>query len=168
MGLIQIDASILAALLVGALTRGAARIYSLLALSVLAVYWFQPAVPLRSFDFWLPYLSLTFVILIWLITSQTGAWKSLHNLIGLSIIVGLVTLIDLSRYIIHDPFITPTVPPQFVLYLVFTLIGAVVILTLTRLSRTTAWTLSLSTILLLSSLIVLKSPVLSLQTSIFF
>ena len=47
-----------AALLVGALARGALRIYFLLALSVLAVYWFQPVIPLRSFDFWLPSLSL--------------------------------------------------------------------------------------------------------------
>ncbi len=168
MGLIQIGASILAALLVGALTRGAARIYFLLALSVLAIYWFQPAVSLRSFDFWLPSLSSTFVILIWFIISQAGAWKSRHNLIGLSIMVGLVTLIDLARYIIHDPFITATVPPQFIQYLVFALIGAVVVLILTRLSRNNAWILSLSTILLLSILLILKSPALSLQTSIFF
>ncbi len=65
MGLIQIGASILTALLIGALTRGAQslRNYLLLALSVLAVYWFQPLLPLRSFDFWLPSLSLAFVIL---------------------------------------------------------------------------------------------------------
>src|SRR5258706_3198032 len=168
MGLIQIGASILAALLVGALTRGAARIYFLLALSVLAIYWFQPAVSFRSFDFWLPSLSSTFVILIWFIISQAGAWKSRHNLIGLFIIFGLVTLIDLSRYIIHDPFITATVPPQFIQYLVFALIGAVVVLILTRLSRSSTWILSLSTIFLLTILVILKSPMLSLQTSIFF
>src|SRR5689334_8050173 len=128
MGPIQIGASTLAALLVGILTRGAWRTYLLLAFSVLAVFWFQPAVPLRSFDFWLPSLSLTFIILTWSISSQTGAWKSRHNLIGLCIIIGLVTLIDLSRYIFHDPFITATVPPQLIQYLVFALIGAVVIL----------------------------------------
>ena len=55
MGLTQIAASILTSILVGALTRGAWRTYSLLALSALAVYWFQPVVPLRSFDFWLPH-----------------------------------------------------------------------------------------------------------------
>lgn len=175
MGLIQIGASILAALLVGTLpkrhwddvTRGAWRTYLLLAFSVLAVYWFQPAVPLRSFDFWLPSLSLTFIILIWSITSQTGAWKSRHNLIGLCIIIGLVTLIDLSRYIFHDPFITATVPPQFIQYFIFVIIGMVAVLALTRLSRTMAWTLSFTTIILLSILVILKSPALSLQTSIF-
>src|SRR5690349_3755148 len=176
MGLIQIGASILAALLVAALpkrhrddvTRGAWRTYLLLAFSVLAVFWFQPAVPLRSFDFWLPSLSLTFIILTWSISSQTGAWKSRHNLIGLCIIIGLVTLTDLSRYIFHDPFITATVPPQLIQYLVFALIGAVVILALTRLLLNNTWILSIAIILLLSILVVLKSPALSLQTSIFF
>ena len=168
MGLTQIAASILAALLVGAVTRGAWRTYSLLVLSVLAVYWFQPAIPLRSFDFWLPSLSLTLVILIWFITSQAGAWKSRQNLIGLSIIIGIATLIDLSRYIFSDPLLLATTPPQFIQYFIFIIIGTVIILALTRLSRTTAWTLSFSIILLLAILIVLKSPTLSLQTSIFF
>src|SRR5260221_1481553 len=168
MGLVQIGASILAALLVGALTHGAARVYFLLALSVLAVYWFQPAAPLRSFDFWLPSLSLAFVILVWLITSQTDSWKSRQNLIGLSIIIGLVTLIDLARYIFHDLFLTATTAPQFIQYLVFVSIVAIVIFVFTRLSHNNVWVLSFSTILLLSILVVLKSPALSLQTSIFF
>ncbi len=75
MGLTQIAASILTSILVGALTRGTRRTYSLLALSVLAIYWFQPVVPLRYFDFWLPSLSIALVILTWLITSAPGAWK---------------------------------------------------------------------------------------------
>ena len=168
MGLIQIAASILTALLVGALTRGTWRTYSLLALSVLAVYWFQPVAPLRSFDFWLPSLSLAFVILVWLITAQAGAWKSRPNLIGLSIIIGLVTPVDLTRYIFPQPFLTSTTPPQFVQYIAFVLIVLLVIFAFTYLSRNNVWLLSFATILLLSILIILKSPTLSLQTSIFF
>jgi len=168
MGLIQIGASILTALLVGALTWGTWRTYALLALSVLAIYWFQPVVPLRSFDFWLPSLSLALVVIVWFITAQTGAWKSRPNLIGLSIIIGLTTIFDLLRYIFPDPFLTASTPPQFVQYIVFVALVAVVIFALTYLSGKTAWILSLATILLLSILIILKSPTLSLQTSIFF
>jgi D-alanyl-lipoteichoic acid acyltransferase DltB (MBOAT superfamily) len=168
MGLIQIGASILTALLVGALARGTWRTYALLALSVLAVYWFQPVVPLRSFDFWLPSLSLAFVILIWFITSQTGAWKARANLIGFFIIVGLATIADLLRYILPDPFLTASTPPQFVQYIVFIALVAIVIVVLTYLSGKNAWILSLATIFLLSILFILKSPTLSLQTSIFF
>src|ERR1043165_7394181 len=104
MALIQIGASILISLLIGALTRGArsVRIYLLLGFSVLAVYWFQPLLPLRSFDFWLPSLSLALVILTWLITSQRAAWRIHQNIIGFLIIIGLVTFIDLSRYFLPD------------------------------------------------------------------
>src|SRR4030095_5724343 len=124
MGLVQIGTSILTALLIGALTRGARiiRIYLLLASSVLAIYWFQPLLPLRSFDFWLPSLSLVLVVLTWLITSQSGAWRIRQNIIGFSIIFGLVTLIDLSRYFLPDPVLTATIPPQFLQYFVITLI----------------------------------------------
>jgi alginate O-acetyltransferase complex protein AlgI len=168
MGLIQIGASILTALLVGALARGTWRTYLLLALSVLAVFWFQPIIPIRSFDFWIPTLSLALVILIWFITSQPGAWKSRPNIIGLCIIIGLVTLVDLARYIFPKPFLTSTTPPQFIQLIVFMFIVALVIFAFTYLSRNNVWVLSLSTILLLSILIVLKSPALSLQASIFF
>lgn len=168
MGLIQIGASILTALLVGVLARGTWRTYSLLALSVLAVYWFQPAVPIRSFDFWIPTLSLVLVLLIWFITSQSGAWKSRHNLIGFTIIVGLVTLVDLVRYVFPKPFLTITTPPQFVQFIVFVFIASLVIFAFTYVSRSNAWALSLSTILLLSFLVILKSPALSIQASIFF
>ena len=176
MGLTQIGASILAALLVGALpkghrddvTRGAIRVYFLLALSVLAVYWFQPAVPLRSFDFWIPSLSLVLVILTWFITAQAGAWKSRQNIIGLSIIVGGVALVDITRYIFPDPFITTTTTPRLIIVLGFFALTALAISTFTILSRRIAFTLSLAIILLISILLILKSPFLSLQTSILF
>jgi len=168
MGLTQIVASILTTLLVGVLTRGTWRAYSLLALSVLAVYWFQPALPIRSFDFWIPSLSLVLVVLIWFITSSTDSWRSRPNLIGLAIITGLITLIELSRYVLPDPIITTSTPPQFIQYLVFMIVAVLVIFAFTRLSRNNIWILSLSTILLLSILLILKSPILSLRTSIFF
>jgi D-alanyl-lipoteichoic acid acyltransferase DltB (MBOAT superfamily) len=168
MGLTQIGASILTALLVGALTRGTWRTFALLVLSVLAVYWFQPVAPLRSFDFWLPSLSLAFVTLTWFITSQTSTWKSRPNLIGLSVIIGFVTLIDLARYIFPQPFLTGTTPPQFIQYSIFVAIVAIVIAAFMYLSRNNAWVLSVVTILLLSILFILKSPAFALQASIFF
>jgi len=169
MGLLQIGISVLAALLVGVLTRtrGAARTYLLLALSVLAVYWFQPVVPLRSFDFWLPSLSLALVILVWFLTSQTDAWLARQNVYGLLIILGMVTIIDLTRYIFPDPLFTATLPPRFGIFLIFIVALAITILLITRLSRAYTWILSIAIILLLTILVVLKSPELSLQTSIF-
>jgi alginate O-acetyltransferase complex protein AlgI len=168
MGLPQIAASILTSILVAALTRGITRTYSLLALSLLAIYWFQPAVPLRSFDFWLPSLSLAFVILTWLITSQPGAWKSKQNATGLLIIVGVVTLVDLSRYFLPESILTATVPPNIIQFTTFLAAIVVIILLFTFLSRRSAWTLSIVTVLLVALLVLLKSPALALQASIFF
>ena len=166
MGLIQIGVSILTALLIGALTRGTLRTYLLLASSVLAVYWFQPALPLRSFDFWLPLLSLALTVLTWLITSQPGAWRLRQNLIGLSIIVGLVTLIDLSRYFLPDSILTATIPPQFIQYFGFVLVAGLALSAFGWISRRQPWMISVTIILLIAILVVLKTPSFSLQTSI--
>ena len=139
MGLIQIGASILTALLIGALRRGALRTYLLLASSVVAVYWFQPALPLRSFDFWLPSLSLTLTVLTWLITSPPEAWRSRQNLMGVSIILGLATLIELSRYFLPDPVLTATTPPPFMQYIFFIAFVALIPSLLAFLSRRSTW-----------------------------
>jgi len=168
MGLTQIAVSILTSILVGALTRGTRRIYSLLALSVLAIYWLQPVVPLRYFDFWFPSLSIALVMLTWLITSTPGAWKGKQNLMGLLLIVGIVTLVELTRYIFSDPILTATLPPNIFQYLIFLIVVTAITLFFSFLSRRFAWILSIATILLIAILIVLKSPGLSLQTSIFF
>ncbi len=168
MGLTQIAASILTSILVVALTRGPRRTYSLLALSLLAIYWFQPVLPFRYFDFWLPSLSITLVILTWLVTSTSGAWKAKQNSTGLLIIGGIVTLIELTRYIFSDPFITAKLPPNIFQYIIFLIAVTAIILVFSLLSLRFSWTLSLLSILLISILIILKFPQLSLQTSIFF
>jgi len=192
MGLLQVGASILTSLLIGALTSAAvlwtrfaqtARTYLLLAFSVLAVYWFQPLVPFRSFDFWLPSLTLVLVVLTWFITSQSGThanapppaigssrsstWRSPQNLIALMIIVGLPAIIDLSRYFLPDPLFTAAPPPRFIIFLFFIIGLAVVIPLIYWLSRRFLWILSAAIIFLIIILIVLKTPTFSLQTSIF-
>src|SRR5688572_27164036 len=170
MGLIQIGASILIALLIGALTRSARtlRLYLLLGFSILAVYWFQPALPLRSFDFWLPSLSLALTVLTWLIISPSGALRLRENLAGLAITVGLATVIDLSRYVLPDPVITATTPPQLFQYFGFLLLVGLALASFGWISRRQTWTISSTIILLIAILIILKTPALSLQTSILF
>ena len=168
MGLTQIAASILTSILVGALTRGTKRTYSLLALSVLAIYWFQPVVPLRYFDFWFPSLSLALVILTWLVISGRDSWKEKQNVIGLLIIVGIITVVDLSRYIISTPILTETTSPPFIQYLIFLVVIVVITLLPALFSHRLTWILSIVIVFLTAILVVLKSPALSLQISIFF
>jgi len=186
MGLIQVGASILTSLLIGVAPwrhfARTVRVYLLLAFSILAIYWFQPAVPLRSFDFWLPSTTLALVVLTWFVTSQSGAytdaasprrrgdrsltWRSPHNLIALTLIVGLSAIIDLSRYFLPEPFITTTPPPRFVLFLFFTIIITIFISLLNWLSHHFRWMLSTAIILLIFILVILKMPALSVQASV--
>lgn len=168
MGLTQIGASILTALLVGLWARGAARGYFLLALSALALFWFQPAVPLRSFDFWIPSLSIFLVVIVWFITSTAGAWKSRQNLIGLAVLIGMIALVDLTRYIFPNPILTTTTAPRLIIVIGFFVVAAFAVGTSTILSRRLAFTFSLAIISLIILLLILKSPFLSLQASIFF
>ena len=166
MGLTQILASIFAALLVGMLTRGSTRLFSLLALSVLAAYWFQPAVPFRSFDFWIPSLSITLVVLTWFLIAQAGAWRARQNIIGLAVIAGMVILVDLTRYISNEPTITTSTPPRLLLVVGFLILIVVVVSLATVLSRRFTLILALAIILLIATLVLLKSPFLTLQASI--
>ena len=179
MGFIQIGASILTSLLIGAMTsvarRGAAvrtrfaqaaRTYLLLAVSVLAVYWFQPAVPLRSFDFWFPSLTLVLVVLTWLIISPKGAWRLPQNLIALAILIVLPTILALYRYFLPEPILNATTPPPFNIFLLFIVLFAILTPWTGWFSHHFRWVLSAAIILLILILIVLKLPVVSLQTSI--
>jgi alginate O-acetyltransferase complex protein AlgI len=168
MGLLQIGASILISLLIGALMRGTRRTYLLLAFSVLAVYWFQPLIPLRAFDFWFPSLTLALVLLTWFITSQRELWHSRQILIALLLIAGLPAIIILSRYFLPNPILTATTPPQFFQYLIFLVILGIMILSIAWISHRSSWGISTTIILLIVILIILKTPALSLQTSIFF
>ncbi|MGE5643685.1 MAG: MBOAT family O-acyltransferase [Byssovorax cruenta] len=167
MGLPQIAASFAAAIVVGLLARGAWRTYLLLALSVFAVYWFQPAIPIRSIDFWLPSLTLALVGLTWSITSSPQAWRARTNWLAALIIVGVASFVDLSRYIFPNPiFIAST--PRIILYLAFLAAITLAVAVTTWLSRRQTWTLYAVIILLILVLVILKTPAISLQTSIFF
>jgi D-alanyl-lipoteichoic acid acyltransferase DltB (MBOAT superfamily) len=80
---------------------------------------------------------------------------------------GAATLVQLSRYL-PQPLITATTPPQFIPYLFFVLLITVTTFLFSWLSQRQTWTLSAAIILLIGILLILKSPSLSLQTSIFF
>lgn len=169
MGLVEIAVSVAAALLVGVLARGAWRTILLLLLSVLAVYWFQPAIPLRSFDFWLPTLTLALLVLTWLVISEPGAWRAKQNLTALLLISGTATIVNLGRYFLPEPILTATTPPPFPQYLVFTILLATLILLFLLLEhRHPSRAITAVIVLLIVLLVILKTPFLSQQASMFF
>jgi D-alanyl-lipoteichoic acid acyltransferase DltB (MBOAT superfamily) len=177
MELLKIGVSILASLLTGVGTRFAQsmRTYLLLGFSILAVYWFQPLVPLRSFDFWFPSLTLALVVLTWFVASMNdtpgenspSTWRSRQNLIALLLIAGIPAFIALSRYFLPEPILTAAPPPRFILFLAFVIALAIAIPVLRWLSRRSLWLLSAVIVFLILVLVILKTPALSLQASIF-
>lgn len=56
-----------------ALAQAPARNFALFAASVLALYAFQPAMPIRQMDFWLPTASLALTVIVWAATSSAPA-----------------------------------------------------------------------------------------------
>lgn len=92
------------------------------ALSVLAVFALQPALPVRYLDFWLPFATLAFIVGVWFISSGQTAQSSLtarlralgrHNLITLLALAAFAAAISLMRYT-PACCLTATRPPETV------------------------------------------------------
>jgi alginate O-acetyltransferase complex protein AlgI len=113
--------AIFASLLIGLLAEGKWRSWCLMAVSILAIYWLQPATPIRHLDFWLPTVCLILTIFTWLLTRPTSAPELRSNLKAGLFIAGVIILIGLTRYLGPVCCLTPTRPPalyQIILILV--------------------------------------------------
>lgn len=93
--------------------RGKARGWLLLVSSALAIYWLQPAVPIRNLDYWLPTATLGLTALMWALTSPPEERRAPQNIITAAVLAGLVLLVAASRFISTKGILTPTRPPQF-------------------------------------------------------
>lgn len=58
------------------LARPAWKVWALYVASILAVYWLQPATPVRYLDFWFPTLTLGLAVLGWVLTQPAPAGPS--------------------------------------------------------------------------------------------
>ena len=72
----------LLSLLLGRLASARWRTRLLLAASVLAIYWLQPALPIRHLDFWLPTATLALVVIVWAITRSSLTPGPSHKVCG--------------------------------------------------------------------------------------
>ncbi len=120
MTILQISILAAVALVLGRLPKG--RQLALLAISEFVVFWLQPAEPFLSFVFWLPVATLTITVLAWALTStpEMRTWK--HNWPAITILVGIVLLMDLNRHFNLTQVYMSTTPP-----LTLTLIALIVI-----------------------------------------
>ncbi len=92
-----------------AIVPGRMRGWLLMAVSVFAVFWLQPAVPIRRVDFILPMLTLGLAIVVWSLTRQAKFTK--QDAAALILTGIIVAAIGLTRYLIPELRPTPSRPP---------------------------------------------------------
>jgi D-alanyl-lipoteichoic acid acyltransferase DltB (MBOAT superfamily) len=84
----------------------------LFAASVAAVYWLQPAMPIRHLDFWLPTASLALATLTWAATRPDDQPDRTEAHRTLSALAALILAIGLTRYLNPPWRLTSTRPPD--------------------------------------------------------
>jgi alginate O-acetyltransferase complex protein AlgI len=132
--LIHILVFLLLSIFIGLYCRGKWRSWAILIVSVLSIYWLQPAIAIRNLDFWFPTLSLGLTILIWRMIVPKDATDDRDDLLTFFIILGLVFVLGLTRYLGRGTFLTPTRPPPLghIAFALLLLVGLGVLVTKLR------------------------------------
>lgn len=130
MTLTHIAVFAVAALIYNTLISQRWRGWWLLAASVLAIYWLQPALPIRQLDFILPTATLVIAVACWLLVRPRGPF-SRDDYVTAALAVVLILLISATRYLVPELRLT-TRPPDPLEVLLALLIAAGVILIVWR------------------------------------
>ena len=165
MTIIQILIVAAAALFWGLVMRERGRKYFLLIASVLVIFWLQPALPLRGFDFWIPIATLVITVFSWYVTATEESRREKKNWIVIAILAGTVLLLNLTRYLPFDSILTPSRPPQFLTLMLVLVFSGILFLLVTRLTRFNATLISISIIILIAIFLAIKIPALAYWVS---
>jgi alginate O-acetyltransferase complex protein AlgI len=147
---------VIASFLIGLLARGKWRNWCLLVASILAIYWLQPATPIRHLDFWLPTACILLTILCWVFTAPKGILELPTDLPTFALIFSVILVISAIRYL--EPFccLTPTLPPAINQVLIAIIaITAIILFSVRFVTRWTAWIFGL-TVFIIALFVVLK------------
>ena len=165
MSLTQIIVFALISLILALVNKGNLRVTLMLTLSVLAVFWLQPSLPIRNLGYWLSIATLTLTVLSWVIVvsgiDQTlkENWQTFAILLTISIAIGL------TRFFPIDAFNFISRPPQ-ISQIIFTLF----LVSLVTLLVNKFWRPYLMTgmiVLIIVILVIIKTPYLSQTVSEF-
>jgi len=159
MTLFQLAALTAAAMILGRLPR-AGRTWGLFGVSLLILFWLQPATPLRYADFWLPAVILFIAVLSWMAAQPRAAWHNRENRIAVAVIFMLLLAIGLTRVFNLNWHLTATRPPG--ISAIAVAVGSAVVLfaVLPSLLRREKGTLVLS-LVLVALFLILKTDVLA-------
>jgi len=154
------------ALFLGLVTRNRWRVYFLMGVSALAVYLLQPALPIRSLDFWFSTLTLLLTVLSWILTTPSDKLRERNNLVALAILFGIVIFADLTRYLGLGWTLSATLPPKVEVLAVFLVFAGLLLVVIAYFKRLSPATFLVSGIVLLIGIfLVLKIPSLATATS---
>jgi alginate O-acetyltransferase complex protein AlgI len=141
------------------------RGWLLLAACTLAVYLFQPSMPIRYLDFWLPTLTLIGVFLAWLIITPAEQRAGRENLAAGLLLAGIVIGVALTRYLVPGGLITPGRPPGIGQVVLVLAAAALLAWLVGHRRHSQGMLLSIGTGALVLLLIDLKAPALTQATS---
>ncbi len=147
------------------LMKGELRIWALFLASAAAVYWLQPALPIRYLDYWLPTLTLALAGLAWVITTPREARAGRDNLIAVGLLIGLALLVSLTRYLGVTGALGLARPPQTAQVIILLAGVALAGLALARFTRPSRAALMAAIIGMIALFLVLKVPALGTFTS---
>ncbi len=153
--------SIGVAALLGMVMRNRWRIKLLLGISVLAVYAFQPLLPVRGLDFWLPTATLALVSLTWIITSPPENRTWLKNFPALLSLFSIVLVLGLTRYLGISLYLTASNPPQTIYIIIGLAAIALIALLLMHFSKPNKALLIGASVFIILLFVILKVPQLS-------
>jgi alginate O-acetyltransferase complex protein AlgI len=124
----------------GVLVLTNARNWLVYVVSILAVFWLQPAVPVRFLDFWLPCASLAAAVLVWALTAPHEArfsrmvWRDVAVLMLIVIAVAATRYGDVIGLPAFSTLLTRTRPPELtrVLFPLFALLLMIAVIVRAR------------------------------------
>jgi alginate O-acetyltransferase complex protein AlgI len=163
LGLILV--SIVGAVVLGLVTRNRWRTSLLLGVSTLAVFAFQPSLPVRNLAFWLPTATLAFTVIAWILTTppEQRSWRG--NWLGAVILVCIVLVLGLTRYLGFSLPLTASRPPEIFQIIIGLAIIISLVLLLGRLTKPTKMVLFGAFGSIIVIFIILKFPALATQVS---
>lgn len=130
MSLTDILILIAASLILRLAFPGKLRRWALLVASIVAIYWLQPALPIRQMDFWFPCATISLVLISWGLTAEKAQFRNKRNWLAAGLTAGTILLIALTRFISLQGILTASRPPQFGLVALTVLIHLVLIVLL--------------------------------------
>jgi alginate O-acetyltransferase complex protein AlgI len=144
-----------------------ARQWLIFILSILVIYWLQPAMPIRNLDFWLPTCTLVITVLTWIVTRSRNSSFEKVDAISILLVLLITLTVGLNRYL--EPFccILPTRSPVWQQVLSGLSFAVLLALAVWRLSRWNRFALVSLAVLIISGFVILKTSAFSLAASTF-